>query len=210
MSGKSIASETQTSTGSAGENQETTQTENQTTEDAVKDVKEDVMPRTKYLDLLDEKKKIQKQLKEFQERDRLAAEEKLKAEGNFQQIIAEREKELEALKSENENFKTRFKNGKKLKAFLGAVGTNLDDKWLSMIELENIQFKGDSEELDLSSVNKAVDNFKKLWPEALKSKSATLPTDAPNGKTTISASEWKKLSGKEMAKYKMDQIIWEK
>lgn len=173
--------------------------------------KEETVPYTKYRELLDEKKKATAKLKEIEDKRKLDEENKLKETGQYKEVLAQREAELEAERSKVKLFQNERQNAMKLSAFMKTVGADVDEKWFSMVELDKINFKPDSNEIDQMSVSLAVDSFKKEWPEALRSKSGNLPPpNAPNGTGYITESDWKKLSGKEKAKYKFDKIHWEK
>jgi hypothetical protein len=167
----------------------------------------DSVPYTKYRELLDEKKKTQTKLKEFLDKENADREARLKEEGKFTEILAEERKQKEELAQRVQSFENLQKNGRKLNAFLKAAGTDLDEKWVPLVDLEKIQFKEGTEEVDKLSVNSALDNFKKTWPEAFKTKGPNMPPpSAPNGSGFISYSDWLKLPAKEMKKYNITQI----
>ena len=176
--------------------------------------KKDVVTYETHRKLLDEKKKMQA------ERDQLLAEKKAKEEedarkrGDLESLIKSREdaikaeqERVKALEQEVTSFKQLQANASKLSSFLKTAGSDIDDKWLSLVDLSQIQLK-ETGEVDQISVASAVESFKKTWPEAFKKPGVQIPNAQPNGGAgMIAYSEWLKLSAKEMKKYKFEQII---
>lgn len=169
--------------------------------------------------LLDEKKREQAARKDleakvaaFEAKERQIEEEKLKAQGEFQKLLQLREQENQTLKQKLDAFDSQFKRAEKMNAFIKAAGTELDDKWLRLIDVDGIAYRPDADnEIDHMSVQNAVETFRKTWPEAFKPKGSQIPADMPNGQGYITESEWKKLTKSEdRRKYKQNQILWGK
>lgn len=166
--------------------------------------------------LLDEKKKavaqkaeLEARLASFEAKERQAEEEKLKQTGEYQKLLTLREQENQLLKTKLDSFDSHIKKASKLNAFMKAAGTELDDKWLPLVDVEQIAFRPDADgEIDMLSVQASVETFKKTWPEAFKPKGSQIPSDMPNGTGTITESEWNKLPDKK--KYRPNQIQWGK
>ena len=160
--------------------------------------------------LLDEKKKLQQQFEVLAAEKADRERKELEAKGEYQKIIElERQKKAEA-ESKLAELENTFLQGKKVKAFLNALGTGLDEKFYGFLPLEDIVIDPDSKEINMTSVASAAESFKKSYPELLKSKSGvTLPNAAPAGNSanTITRSEWLKLCSKEMLKYGPSQIL---
>lgn len=159
--------------------------------------------------LLDEKKKMQA------ERDMLAAEKKQREEeearkrGDYEALVKARDEEIKKLTTTVDTFKQRQADAAKLGLFLKSAGSDIEDKWLGLVDLDKIAVNPETGEVDPLSVATAVDTFKKSWPEAFKKAGPKLPTDVPNGSpNTIKESEWKKLPAKEMRKYSFEQIVY--
>ena len=169
--------------------------------------------------LLDEKKReqaarkqLESELEAFKAKERALEEEKLKQQGEYQKLLGFREEELKSFKDKVNQYESKFQRAEKMSAFIKAAGQDLDDKWLSLINVEAIQYRPDSEgEIDQMSVASAVETFKKTWPEAFKTRSTMMPADMPNGQGFITETEWKKMSkAEDRKKYKPNQILWGK
>lgn len=160
--------------------------------------------------LLDEKKKLQEKFEVLDAEKKQREQAELLAKGEYQKIIEiERQKKAEA-EGKLAALENTFLQGKKVKAFLNALGTGLDEKFYGFLPLEDIAVDPDSKEINLTSVATAAETFKKSYPELLSKKNGvTLPNAAPAGNSanTITRSEWLKLSSKEMLKYGPSQIL---
>src|SRR5690606_30105609 len=190
------------------------------TPDNLKDSKPkgDTVSREAYDRLLDEKKSFAKRLKELEDGAKKKTEEELRAKEDWKKIAESRDAEIAELKASIESltgkigeYETREVTTKKFRAFLKSLDGKIEDKSLSLVPVEMITVNPETGEVDEMSVTKAVKKFKAEWPELIKTGTGVkLPTDAPplDGKTgsTISREAWKKLSSKEMEKYKPDQI----
>jgi len=157
--------------------------------------------------LLDEKKKVQAQLdqllREKTERDEAEARKR----GDFEALLKAREDELSKERAARQELSERITQGRKLNAVIDALGGNVDQKWLRLIDTDDVVVNPETGEVDQMTVARAAESLKKQWPEMLR-KTAALPNAAPagNGGGIISRAEWLKLSSKEMMKYKPDQI----
>ncbi len=157
--------------------------------------------------LLDEKKKVQAQLdqllREKTERDEADARKR----GDFEALLKSREEELAKERAARQELSERITTGRKLNAVIEALGGNIDQKWLRLIDTDEVAVNPDTGEVDAMTVARAAESLKKQWPEMIR-KTATLPANAPAGNNggTITRAEWLKLSSKDMMKYKPDQI----
>ena len=157
--------------------------------------------------LLDEKKKVQAQLdtllREKTERDEAEARKR----GDFEALLKAREDELSKERAARQELSDRITQGRKLNAVIDALGGNVDQKWLRLIDTDDVVVNPETGEVDPMTVARAAESLKKQWPEMLR-KTAALPNAAPagNGGGMISRADWLKLSSKEMMKYKPDQI----
>jgi hypothetical protein len=171
----------------------------------------------KYRELLDEKKREQREKRElaekvatFEKAQKDKEEELAKKRGDYETLIKTREDRIKELELDVEANKKHKQDVKKLSAFLKAAG-DVEDKWIGLIDINQIAVNPDTGEVDQMSVAKAADVFKKTWPEAFKKPGVRMPTEAPNGAPDmITESAWKKLASnpKEMNKYRYGQIIW--
>ena len=160
--------------------------------------------------LLDEKKKIQARLEAFEAEKKAKEEEEAKRKGDFETLLRTREEENQTLKAQLKAKEELEVKRRKLAAVLDSIGGEVEPKWFSLIDTSQVVVNPDTGEVDQMTVTKAVENLRKTWPEMIKNPNpARLPADAPKGNTAgkISRDEWLKLSGKEMAKWRFDQII---
>lgn len=191
------------------------QKQSSATTEKSQETKPEHVPYSTYRELLDEKKKTQAaklaaeaRAQELEEKERLREEEALKKKGDFETILKlEREKNAKLVESLSAREKRDLELAK-ARAFVKAAGGDIDSRFLEhgLIPIDSIIVDPSTGEIDQMSVAKAVDSFKQVWPEALKKPGVKLPTDAPNGGSKISRSEWLKLAPKEMLKWKSDQI----
>ncbi len=160
--------------------------------------------------LLDEKKKLQEKYEVLAAEKAQREHKELEDKGEYQKIIEIERQQKAAAESKLAELQDTFLRGKKVKAFLSALGTGLDEKYYGFIDLEQIAVDPESKEINMTSVASVAESFKKSYPEILRPKNATnLPDAAPAGNSanTIAHSEWIKLSSKEMMKYKPSQIL---
>ena len=182
-----------------------------------KETPPDKVDYAKFRELLDEKKKVQARerelaakLSEYEKAQKDKEEELARKRGDFDTILKTREERIKELEADAEANKRHKQDVKKLSAFLKSAG-DVEEKWMGLIQIGDIAVNPDTGEVDQMSVSKAVDSFKKTWPEAFKKPGVRIPTEAPNGAPDmITESAWKKLASnpKEMNKYRYGQIIW--
>lgn len=192
------------------------ETSTQGSADEQQQQKQDSVSYETHRRLLDEKKReqaarkqLEAEVEAFRAKERQIEEDKLRQQGEFQKLLQLREQENESLKGKLNSFESRFQAASKINAFIKAAGTDLDEKWLRLVDVNSIQFRPDQDgEIDMMSVQSAVETFKKTWPEAFKPKGSQIPAEMPNGQGYITESEWKNLPDKK--KYKQNQILWGK
>lgn len=172
--------------------------------------KADMVSYETHRRLLDEKKKTQA------ERDQLLAEKKAREEeearkrGDFEALLKSRDEALAKATSELASVREKQVTARKLAAVLDTIDGEVESKWYSLIDVSQVIVNPETGEVDPMSVTKVVEGLRKTWPEMIKNPNAPkLPADAPkgNGAGKITKEEWLKLSGKEMGKWKPDQII---
>ena len=161
--------------------------------------------------LLDEKKKLAEKLAIFETKEAERERKKLEDEGQYQKLIELEKKRADEAIAKVIAFEDQMTQGRKLKALLGALGGQVDDKFLGFLPIDQIVIDPETKEVNLTSVASVADGFKKQFPELIKSQNGPrLPNAAPQGNEAgkISEAEWNKLPAKEMEKYKTHQIIW--
>jgi hypothetical protein len=153
--------------------------------------------------LLAEKKAAAAKLAEYEakvaEHERLAKEretaelekqrdyEKLKA--NLQDELRKRDESLAQLEAERAT-------AKKLDAFFKALDGNLDRRYWSLIDIDQIVVDPATKAIDEMSVTKYLEGFRKEYPEIIaKPGRSTMPNEKANGagKSTLTLAEWKAL-----------------
>ncbi len=161
--------------------------------------------------LLDEKKKVQAQLdtllREKTDRDEAEARKR----GDFEALLKAREDELSKERAARQELSDRVTQGRKLSAVIDALGGNVDQKWLRLIDTDDVVVNPETGEVDQMTVARAAESLKKQWPEMIRS-TARLPHQAPQGidggPNRIAESEFKKLSAKDQQKYRMTDVVW--
>jgi hypothetical protein len=166
------------------------------------------VPYESHRKLLEEKKLIQKKLKEFEDEKKAAEEKALIAKGNLQEALDLAKKEAEEFKNKLTVYEQQRLEAKKISAVAKGLG-GVDDKWLGVISQHIDDVSLDAEgNIDTSSVAKVTETLKKSWPEMLRKPTAGMPNGTPTGgATTISREDWVKLPAKEMSKWKPNQVI---
>lgn len=161
--------------------------------------------------LLDEKKKLQAKVEAWEAEKKAKDEEELVRKGETQKLLDLAKKEAEELRTKLTQKEQRELQAKKLSAVIRGLGSNVDEKWYGVLgqHIDDVIVNPETGEVEMMSVTNIVEDLKKTWPEMLKKPGVGMPADAPkgNGSGQIERSEWLKLSAKDMAKYKPDQIV---
>lgn len=170
----------------------------------------DIVAYETHKKLLDEKKKIQARLMEYEQREKKEKEEILLKEGKLQEALALKDKELEEERNRLRSFEQRDIQAKKLSAVIKGLGTSdLDDKWFQVIgnHIDDVEIDDDGR-VKQDSLMKVCESLKNTWPEMIKRTLPGMPNGKPMGTaTTISQADWRNLSASEMKKWKPNQII---
>lgn len=175
--------------------------------------KKDFVSYETHRKLLDEKKKAQAQLSEYQQREAEREKKELEQKGEWQKIIELEKKRADEADQKLKGLEGQFTEAKKMGAILKALDNGVDEKFFGFLPLDQVILDPETGEVNLNSVAQVADNFRKTYPELLKPKNGPrLPNGSPQtppGPSTISEADWKKLSATEMKKWKYNQIIWE-
>jgi hypothetical protein len=167
--------------------------------------------REAFDQVLSEKKKIQKQLEEMKATQKAAEEAELARKGEIQKLLDLQKQRADDYEKKLSDMEGREKDRKKLGAIVSSLGSQVEDKWFSVIgsHIDDIVIDEATGKPDPLSVSKVVENLKKTWPEMSKPNPVGMPNGAPagNGATTIARSEWLKLSSKKMLEWGPKQII---
>lgn len=158
----------------------------------------------------DEKKKIQAQLEQLLQVEKERQEADARKRGDYETLIKTRDEELAKERQRRIDLESHFIKGQKLSAVIDALGGNVEQKWIRLIDADQVVLNPETGEIDPLSVAKVAESLKTEWPEMLKP-GKTFPQDAPKGlhggNGRISRDEWLKLSSKDMLKWKADQIV---
>lgn len=185
------------------------------------DESKDKVAYESYQKLLNEKKARDAQLAEFQKRfdeienqRKLETETKLKEKEDYQSLLKLREQELEDMRSkltakdsELGETKRTIESGVKLSSFLSALEGNVDRKYWSMIDLDEVLIDPTTGTPDPTSVKKCADLFSKSYPELVQKKSVPrTPERAASASGGLSYEEWLRLPVSEMKKRQKDIV----
>jgi hypothetical protein len=143
-----------------------------------------------YRKVLAEKKKRDLEVKDLA--DRLSQyettfkqreEEELRRKGELEKILTMRDQELNQTKSKLSELIEMQTNTVKLTTFLDSLGAKVPKKYWDMLPLNQIQLD-ESGEVDKGSVQKAIEYFKREYPEVIQSEAG--PKVSPVSPTTAS------------------------
>jgi len=149
-------------------------------------------------ELLGEKKKVTDKLKTFEQIAKEKQDLELKAKEDYKALVELRDSELLTTKKELDAERTQRIQGQKLDAFLSVIEGKVDPKYWGMIDLEQIKLNPDSKEIDKMSVSQLVEQFKKTYPELIKTGiSQFTPPNAPLNGEVLTHEKWLTLPLKE-------------
>lgn len=161
--------------------------------------------------LLDEKKKVQA------ERDALAKDKEdrerkeMEAKGEYQKLLDAERNEKKQLADKLSAHERSMLEAKKFHALHKALDGSVDEKYWGFLPIDKVLVDPDTGEVNAASVAEAASIVKTNYPELLRRKGGpNLPNEAPKGNdaSTITETDWKKLSGTDMGKWKFNQIRW--
>lgn len=154
--------------------------------------------RAKLEKELAEKKKLEAQLKKYEEEQKLKKEEEAKKQGQFEELYKQKEEELTKYKSEIQSLKAKTQIQKDLS--LASLNPEFEEliteKALSLAELE---------EGNVKNLSEIISNLKENYPSAFKkvAKGGVItPTNAgvdPNS-NKLSMAEWTKITSSDERK----------
>jgi hypothetical protein len=160
-----------------------------------------------YKKAVDEAKAAKKRLDDFERKEKDREEASLKEQGNFKKLLEQREAELKDTQKKLTDLDSKISNSRKLNSVLGAIGSEIPKQYWGLIDLEQIAVDPDSGLPDESSIKKAAEEFRKQFPEVIKTTKGKLPNDAPGGAGSlgfaaeIKAAKTQKEFDAVMAKY---------
>lgn len=142
------------------------------------------------------------------ERQRQVEEErenKLREQGQFKQLLSQREKELEETRKEleQERGKTKEANdtlleARKLSAFENRLGGRLkNDKYLGFVDTSEIVVNPETNEIDVSTVDSVVKSFLSEHKELVDFQAGKMPNVDGSNTTPVTHDRWKGMSHKD-------------
>lgn len=168
--------------------------------------KSPTVTRDAYERLLGEKKgvaaKLQAQeteLQAFRDAKKKREEDEAKARNEHEAVIAARDKELAEERAKRLTLESERQEQRKYAAFVRGLGTQIDSKFMPLIDLDKIKVD-DAGQPDAASVTQYVADFRKQYPETVKASGGGAPPATPpqgSGGNALTYAQWLKLPLKE-------------
>lgn len=175
-----------------------------------------------YTKLLDEKKKLQREVKELRSGTRAKDEELATKSGDLTKVLEIREKTIKELQdqiaerdTELGRHRKRTEVSEKMNSLLEAIDGEVPKKFWQLLPLDKVVFDPETGEVDQASVKQAARQFRDDYGDVIKKAGGigNLPNNDPSGrgnKGKITAAEYAKLPLSEMKKYGPNDIIYDK
>lgn len=177
--------------GAGGDDQSAGGTDDKSSND--KGGSKDAVAYETHVKLLDEKKKLQQRLSEFEKKAKDEKDAELKQKEQYKDLYEAAEKEKQDLAAKLNEKNREAVDLKKMGAFLRNVEAQIPKQYWGLVDLDKIVVD-DSGSIDENSVKRAVKDFEKTYPEVLKKPGNKMPNDAAaGGAGSLSAEEWAKL-----------------
>lgn len=144
-------------------------------------------------------------LKAYEEQKSTEEQERLKQNDEFKKLYEMKDQEASTFRKELETFKMQRQQSRKLDSFLKCVDAPVDEKYWGLVDLDNIIIDQATNEVDEMSITKAVETFRKQYPEVIGLKETPkLPTQAPQGLQDV---DLNKMSLAERRKHIAERMI---
>lgn len=197
-----------TKPGSAEDQNVSDSLDTETTETTDTPNKEDKVAYATFQKLLSEKKKLKEKLDKIERQETKRRDDELKAKEDYKSLLEVREKEINDLNQKLTDYTTRESSSRKLESFLDSIGGKIQKKFWVHIPLDKVQINPDTGEVDEMSVTKAVEHFRKEYPELIEKQGASkMPNESPKGGgVNLSYEDWLKLPTNEMKKRLKDIV----
>lgn len=148
----------------------------------------------------------EQRLNDIEAQKKLDEENRLKEQGKFKDVAEQKQKEIDALKAENEATKKQIEDSRKLSAFLETIDGDLKRNYWSLVDLDSIKLDDQGRPTE-ETLSEAAKNFQTQYPEIIGQKGGPNLQNGggePPKNKTITYEEWKKLPAKEMGKRMKD------
>ena len=166
--------------------------------------------------LLNQKKKTEERLAEYETRfaemekaKKVEEEQLLKEQGEYKKLVGLREQKIdevvqekERILKERDEYKKAINDTFKLQAFYEKLpGKITNQQYLNFVDLDSIAYDPETGNVDEQSVDMVVNQFMEKHPKLVEpSKIAKLPSGYPAGSNKLTYDQWKSLPLKEMKK----------
>lgn len=144
------------------------------------------VPKAAYEKAISQRKADQQKAREAIERvNQLEAEKnvfeetQLAKNKQFEELAHKRSEELQSAQNELTQYKAEVLNGQKKSALKQALGSNINDQYLGLANLNSIQIHDGN--IDSESVNEVANQFRNNFPEIFSKPSGNIPGAAPQG-----------------------------
>jgi len=176
------------------------------------DSKKDLVAYETHQKLLGEKKRTaeklsqtEKELEELRARERERENAELERNKNFEQLLKNRETELKEAQEKLSKVDSERVFARKIDAFLKTLGGDLPEHYWGLIPLDEIALDPTTKSVDEMTVAKAVEAYRKLYPETIKTpgQKPNMPSSAPAGSpdSKMDYESWKSLKYNDPAKW---------
>jgi exonuclease VII small subunit len=176
------------------------------------DQKKDLVAYETHQKLLGEKKRTaeklsqaEKELEDLRARERERENAELERNKNFEQLLKNRETELKEAQEKLSKVDSERVFARKIDAFLKTLGGDLPEHYWGLIPLEEIALDPTTKSVDEMTVAKAVEAYRKLYPETIKTpgQKPNMPSSAPAGSpdSKMDYESWKSLKYNDPAKW---------
>jgi predicted nuclease with TOPRIM domain len=179
------------------------------------EVKQDQVSYDTHRKLLGEKKKLQTEfeklnskLKEVENAERERVEKELREKEDYKKLLELKDKELAEKAKVLQEIEEQKVNSMKLSSILKNLGGEVDNKYWIHFDLDKVVIDPATKAVDPLSVSKVVEEFKKTYPEIIKTPDKkAMPNNFPaGGSADITYDEWLRLPAKEM-KARLKDVI---
>ena len=174
---------------------------------------EEKVAYSSYKKLLTEKKNLQSRLAEknealakFESAQKDAEEKQLLDDKKYQELLLQRDKELESTRQELGQWQNLVTDSRKIAAFTDALGAKVESKYHGLIPLDKIELDAEGQ-IDGNSLASAVDYFKKEHARLIIDPKKDLPSNQPHGgQAKISIQELEQIGREKGSKEMLKNI----
>jgi vacuolar-type H+-ATPase subunit I/STV1 len=145
---------------------------------------------------------LEKELNSFKSEKQKIEEEKLKAEGNWKELLESREKSLQELQEklqekdqEVKTYETHIQEATKLQSLQDALGGKFKKpEYMNLVDTSKIAIDPDTGNVDQTSLKSYADHFLKEHKELLNLSKPQINDNAPHHTGSLTYEEWVKLA----------------